>query len=206
MARVAHQDHQMLAAKNKSLTAENEHLGSQLQDAESNAEQRCEQANGQEIKRLKRQLNAACYLPDRHLTAEQREYLFVNLKRFANDIRKQGKTPTIRIAVFTGDRESSAFARTLWDVFTNAGWTIKVDTSAEGQKKAKEQEQWIFQHGIITGVVVLEPPSAKGLGMWLSQLFVQSELPFAGPGPTFSNADVPHLEDLTLWVGYKTFP
>jgi len=151
------------------------------------------------------ELNAGCYRPDRRLTSEQREYLFKQLKRIADDIRKQKKEPTIQMRSFSGDLESSNFERALWEVFTNAGWTVPVDASQKAQDNRKEDEEWVFRHGIIVGVAFMEPPSSKGPSMWLGATFSQPELGFANQWLPFTDVP-PHVDSLTMWVGYKAFP
>lgn len=135
-----YEDHEYQASVNAQLVAEN--LAKKFKDAQDNAEQRCEQANGKEIKRLKRQLNAKCYLPDRKLTDEQKATLF---KEFQG-LGKNFKTPTITLGCFNKEREACSFMLDIRQVLQHAGWTVLLD-STDGQ--------WVQKTGWLTGGLTL---------------------------------------------------
>ena len=79
VTKTVYDDHEDLAGENTQLSTSNSSLSRQLTDATTHAQQRCEETNGKEIKQLKTRLNLACYLPDRRLSAEQRDTLLQEL-------------------------------------------------------------------------------------------------------------------------------
>jgi hypothetical protein len=115
-------DHQSQVSANGRLVTQNKELRDQLSDALRNAEQRCEQAKQTEINGLRKRINAACYLPDRRLTDEQRDELFHLLK----NIKKQDpKTATAMVcSEIAGDIDSWNFMNQLKKVFHDAEWTL----------------------------------------------------------------------------------
>jgi hypothetical protein len=154
--RLVYDDHQMLVAKNQSLSLENVSLHAQVTEAMANAELRCKEANGKEIAQLKKERNAVCYRPDRRLIGEDREHLFLGLRRLAQDLVKNGKTPTIRIYAINCDEESRNFAQELQKIFQDAGWVIEYPISEREQKEAQEQYDWVNKNGNFTGVVIFD--------------------------------------------------
>lgn len=215
--KLAREDRQTLAASNSELFGENQSLARQLKDSNASAEQRCEAANGSALQRCTKQLNAVCYLPDRHFNAEQREYLFTKLKSFADSIKRQNRSLVIEIiAAYPGDRESRNFVETLEDIFNNAGWTVKRPQTYKEGEEAKEREYWISRHETITGVSVVYPTgaaarsepatSAQSFGMSLNKIVRQPRLapPFEPYTPSLSG--MPYLDNMMLLVGYKVYP
>jgi hypothetical protein len=155
------------------------------------------------------ELNAGCYRPDRRLTDQQRGFLFHQLTWYLDQAAKQHvKVPTLTFGTFTGDMESNNFARSLWDVFNDAGWPIKAAVTSDEQKNYKEKEDWMTAHHYgLSGVVFMESPSSnRAASTWLDVIFSQPKLSFANQwGVPFPDVP-PHLENLVIWVGYKTYP
>jgi hypothetical protein len=207
IVRVAQKEHQSLVSVNTQLVADNRSLHGQLTEAQTNAEQRCEQAKDTEINRLKKQLNAACYHPDRRLTGEEREHLFLELKTLAQNLRKSKQEPMIRIYSFNRDKESANFAGELRKIFEDAGWTLKWAISEQEQKNASDQEKWVYEQGGITGVVVFNKDFPGGY-VGISLRGMLAELNLGNDLWTFQQMkSMPHLDDTILWVGYKpTYP
>lgn len=200
-------DHQSLVSTNAHLNAQTRDLSTRLIDAQESAEQRCEQTKGDEIKRLKRQLNAACYRPDRHLTNEDRAVIFAALQRIVEEQKKKNLVPIIRLMCGCQDNEVSRFTNDeLWPIFRNAGWTILVDTPSEKltaeqiTKKFESQRAWIYQAGFAEGITVFDK-DAKGSGWGLSMPFYER-----GYGGMWDqrHTELPNIDGLTIWVGYKS--
>jgi hypothetical protein len=61
----------------------------------------------------------ACYLPDRRLSAEQRDTPFQEFKRFG----RNQKSPTITLGCFSRERESCKFMLDIREIINPAGWT-----------------------------------------------------------------------------------
>jgi hypothetical protein len=74
----------------------------------------------QRIKDLKESLNAACYLPDRHLSRGQHDVLYKSLKELAIKYHN----PRLDIGYFEGDQESMRFAVSLSILFKDAGFIV----------------------------------------------------------------------------------
>lgn len=206
-ARLARDDHRSAIASNGQLLGENKDLHDQLTDANKNAEKQCEQAKDKEINRLKRERNAACFNPDRKLTKMEEEELFSDLKRIRVEMERQKQTPVYRMYSFNGDRESGAFALDqLMPIFRSAGWTIKVagySQLAEENKKWEDQQKWMFDHGLYEGLFVFDKNWPKGFGVQVGLALSKVDLTDWMQSNQELTKELPHLEDLTIWVGYK---
>lgn len=208
---VVYHDHQSLVVANARLTADNTQLSTKLEDAQANAESRCEQAKGAEIKRLKKQLGAVCYNPDRNLTAMEQDQLFAALKRVRIEMEKQKQTPTFHFSGFTGDAETSRFVSKVLPIFQNAGWQWKptiLPPFTDAKKKQADteqadQEKWMLERGFVEGVFVFDKNWPKGFGGSVAMAFSQVGLADWTLSNREETKDLPHLEGLTVWVGYK---
>lgn len=205
--RTTYQDHQSQVSENIRLLTQNKDLTARLKDAQDNAEQRCEQAKGKEVKRLQRQLNAVCFRPDRHLTLEDHAVIFAELQKLAEEYKKKNLVPTIRLICGCQDNEVSRFLNDeLWPIFRNAGWTMRVDTPSEKltaeqiTKNCESQRAWIYQAGFAEGITVFDKDS-KGFGWGLTMPFYER-----GYGGMWDqrHAELPNVDGLTIWVGYKS--
>jgi hypothetical protein len=210
LVRVAREDHRTVVASSQQLATDNKSLRNQLSDATHNAEQQCEQAKGDEIKQLKKRVNAACFNPDRRLGPMEQEQLFSALKRIRIEMEKQKQTPTFRFNGFSGDAETSRFAATLWPIFQNAGWTwkpIPPSPNAPDILKAKteqaEQEKWMLDHGLSEGIMVFDKNWPKGFGPSVAMAFSQMGLADWFQSNQQQAKELPHLDELTVWIGYK---
>jgi len=207
-------DHQMMVVATQELNTENTRLKGKLSGAEETAEQQCEQAKGgeiqakdKEINRLKTQRNAVCFNPDRKLTKMEEEELFSDLKRIRIGMEKQHQAPVYRMYSFGRDRESGSFAlEQLMPIFKNAGWTIKVPSYseiAEAEKAFDEQQKWMFDHGLYEGVFVFDKNWPKGFGVQVGLALSKVDLTDWMQSNQELTKQLPHLEDLTIWVGFK---
>jgi hypothetical protein len=199
-------DHQFQVSANAKLLAANIDLAARLKDTQDNAEQRCEQAKGKEIKRLQRQLNAACFRPDRHLTPEDHAVIFATLQRITDEQKKKNLVPSVRVIGGWQDNEVSRFWNDeLWPIFRNAGWTQRTDVPSEKlttdqiNKNFEFQRAWIYQSGFAEGISVFDK-DAKGFGWGLSMPFYER-----GYGSMWDqrHTELPNVDGLTIWVGYK---
>jgi len=208
--RIVYNDHQSSVSANRRLAVENEDLKNKLSDTTTNAEQRCEQAKEGEITRLRKQLNAVCFNPSRRLQPMEKEQLFTALKRIRVEMEKQERIPYFRLDGFSGDAETTRFASMLWPIFQSAGWKwrpVPAQTPAE-VKKAKdvqeEQEKWLRDQGLTEGIMVFDKNWPKGFGtaveMAFSQLDLVDDWTQANRQQT---SQLPHLNDLTVWIGYQ---
>jgi hypothetical protein len=210
-ARIVYEDHQSSIARNRQLHADNKSLSDQLADAQSNAEHRCEQTKDAEINRLKKQSTAACFNPDRRLEPMEKEQLFSALKRIRIEMEKQKQAPYFLVNGFSGDAETSRFATALLPIFQNAGWIWKPILPSQNPAdvlKAKaeqdEQEKWMRDHGFLDGITVFDKNWPKGFGTSVAIAFSQADLTIDWSQSNREQAkELPHLDVLTIWVGYK---
>jgi hypothetical protein len=122
VARSVYDDHQFQVSTSAKLAAENSDLANKLKDAQANAETRCEQAKGREIRGLKRRLSDGCYLPDRHLTEWQKDELSHSLKQIK---KSDPKVAIIMICTeISGDVESFNLMTQFHRLFRDAEWEI----------------------------------------------------------------------------------
>ena len=205
-ARLVWEDHQQLVTQKQEVQSENKLLISQLADAKGTAEQRCEQGKGDEIKRLKKQLISACFNPDRRLLPMEREELFTRLKQVRVEMEKQHQQPLFRIDGFYGDSEIWRFVGQLEPIFTNAGWKWVPPSTKDPEKlkaEQSQQEEWIKSHFPVEGILVFDKKCPKCFGS-----SVGFALSGAGIGGDWTQnqeqvSNLPYLEVLTVWVGYK---
>jgi hypothetical protein len=204
---LAEQDSQQSAANASAVV----NLGDQLSDAKQHAEQQCEQEKDGEIKRLKRQLVATCFNPDRKLTPMETDQLFAALKRIRIEMERQNQSPYIRINGFTGDPEVSRLARQLEKIFQDAGWEFKyppAPSNIEKQTaKQKEREQWVIMHTNAYSLLVFDKSWPKGFGLAVSRALSDVDLKSDWTqSDRQQTKELPYLEELTLWIGYKAEP
>jgi hypothetical protein len=205
--KTVYEDHQFQVSTNGRLVASDDELTKELQDARDNAEQRCEQAKDQQIRRLKSQRNAVCCRPDRHLTPEDHAVIFAALQKITDEQKKKNLVPSVRVTGGWQDGEVSRFWNDeLSPIFRNAGWNIRYDVPSDKltiEQIAKNFEPvraWIYQAGFAEGISVFDK-DAKGLGWGLSMPFYER-----GYGSMWDqrHIELPHVDGLTLWVGYKS--
>ncbi len=201
--KLAEQDSQQSTASASAVVG----LNGQLKDAKQNAEQQCEQAKDHEINRLKRQLNASCFRPDRHLTREDRAVIFAGLQQVAEEQKKKNVAPSIHLLCGCQDLETSRFVNDeLWPIFRNAGWTMRIDMPSEKltkeqiEKNFESERAWIYQAGFAEGITVFDKDS-KGFGWSLSMPFYER-----GYGGMWDqrHTELPNVDGLTIWIGYKS--
>lgn len=156
------------------------------------------------------ELNAGCYHPDRHLSTEDREVIFKAAQNAFREAKKQTVNPTLRFASFEGDSESVRFWNELWPLFMDAGWAWPPSkgsmppTDAEKEEWRKiyeEQKTWLFQHGHMTGVSVFDNKK-NSPGWYISAALNNRQLGSVWPIQNDST-ELPHVEGLTIWIGYK---
>jgi hypothetical protein len=214
MIATVYEDHQSLVTNNQRLIAETHDLNGKLNDAQDNAEKQCEKAKGDEIRHLKRQLTAVCYNPDRHLTVMEESELFTQLKMLRVEMEKQKQAPIFKFAGFNGDAETSRFVGKLLPIFQNAGWQWKpsiANPNSPGYKKIQiqmqteqdEQEKWMLAHGLIDGIFVFDKNWPKGFGRSVAMDLSQVGLADWTQSNQEQVKELPHLDVLTVWVGYK---
>jgi len=154
------------------------------------------------------ELNAGCYHPDRHLSTEDRAVIFAAAQKAFQEARKDTPTPTIRLGAFEGDSESSRLWNELWPLFMDAGWkwpdVSAVQTEAqrtERQKIYEEQKTWLFQHGHMIGISVFDNKK-NSPGWYISAALYNRHMGNVWPIQNDST-ELPHVDGLTIWIGYK---
>jgi len=131
-------------------------------------------------------------VPDRFLTAEQKDHLYQELKRISDDA-KQADFITVTItAAYPQDRESSRLAAQLIGVFQDAHW------SGVSQQAPKLEGR--MQYQIPIGVL---ESAGNNMG-----LFVESNLLNVGLSAQVQPSGVlpPDFKGLIVLVGYKDTP
>jgi hypothetical protein len=155
-------------------------------------------------------LNAGCYHPDRHLSTQDRTVIFAAAQKAFQEAKKDNPNPTIQFRVFQGDSESVRFWNELSPLFIDAGWKWpetppppQTDAQrAEYQKIYEEQRTWLFQHGHMTGIAVFDTKKKNNPGWYISAALSDRKLGNMWPMQNDS-ADLPYLNGLTIWIGYK---
>jgi len=155
-------------------------------------------------------LNQGCYHPDRHLSNEDRAVIFAAAQKAFQAAKKEVATPTIQLRAFEGDSESSRFWQELWPLFHDAGWGWEPipnptpPTEAEQaawKKNYEEQKTWLFQHGHATGISVFDNKK-NSPGWHISAALYERKMGNIWPIRNDST-ELPHVDGLTIWIGYK---
>jgi len=190
IAKTIYDDHRSQVSSNAQLMRENLELAAKLKDAKENAEHRCEQAKQIEIDGLRKRIRAACYLPDRRLTDEQRDELFHLLKKLK---QQNPKIASIAMCVQSyGDMDSVNFASQLQKVFHDAEWT-QIPCN-------KTVLETIAKTSISRGIVFVDPNRNSYVSMTLQAKFISMGLDVS---PFFPQQVPEQLQNLMLLVGYK---
>jgi len=101
----------------------------------------------EEIKTLKAKLVDTCYLPDRRLTQEQHDVLYLRLKNAADNTPQKARR--VILGFFKGDSESQRYARSLHEVFSNAGFNVGGQPITRPRwEKPGDMDNWGVDYGI----------------------------------------------------------
>jgi hypothetical protein len=151
-------------------------------------------AKDNEIRTLKQKLESTCYLPDRHLTQEQREVLYLSMKALAQ------KTPLrhrqLRVAHIQGDSESSRLMTVFYTTLRDAGWEV-------GAPLEYPQSKW---WGPMNGIAVIVERDTTSMQYLIAEeidrVFVQ-QVGIAPDWVELGDGSVGKTRYPMIWIGLK---
>jgi hypothetical protein len=154
-----------------------------------------------QIEELKARLVATCFMPDRRLTAEQRDKLYEGLKATAQKYHH----PHFRIGYFDGDTESLRYAGILAPILHDAGFIPDRDIVRRPRVAQNDPADPGFREGLSIQEEADSPafdPLPQKIVMEIAQNFGNAQVEMQ-PYPVGSHWPVKKTGGIVIWVGYK---
>jgi hypothetical protein len=156
-----------------------------------------------EIIGLKDRLTATCFMPDRKLTAQQRDKLYASLRMTA----EQFHHPHFKIGYFNNDMESLRYAGMIVPILRDAGFISERDIIRPPRLKADDAPDLGFREGLSIQVEVdtaastLDPLRQQIIAAIL-QDFGNAQVEMTSY-PVGAHWPLKQMNGIVIWVGYK---
>lgn len=164
-------------------------------------------AKDKEIASLQKRLTGTCYMPDRHLSREQRDAEHDALRQVADKYNH----PRLVIGIFRGDTESLRFFGEVWTLFRDAGFHVPQQPLERLEhRKVDDPPNFGSPEGLSIQVVMGESTVTDTPRNHLAEDINKAWNDSIGTPeqaisqlPTGRGMSLPEQKHLILWIGHK---